>query len=640
MRWAFYIAPMVLGVVSLLDRRYNFTRSYFSGLQIMLAFALGLAISQGRVDYTSYKFSDITFPAKFTSYELTGEIVWAEKHNRRGRLILQTTDMLEEGKTQKPYRVELYTKFASIDILHPGCRVSVKARIARLPSPIIKDGYDPRFAAFFEGKRGRGFLQDIIAHDCASQNETLLHKLDSIRLAFAARLAEKMSTQTSAVAAALTTGIRGAIDKETRNAFRDSGLAHILAISGLHMTLFAGTIYALLRLLGVFLFPHKIIKYDWRKACAIMALLAGFSYLLISGGSIATQRAFIMIGLIFLSAASSRPALSFNNVALAAIIILLWQPQSLFSAGFQMSFAAVIALIWFYRRYGDQLLYSPHQDRKGSLTRLLFTYFIGIALTSLIAGAATGMIAAYHFQRVAVFGLLANILAMPILALIIMPAAVVALLTAGAWDFPLLIMQYGLSLVLDIAYWVSHLPQASLLIQQSPQWVLVVIFLALILITMRQRLSQISAYIMFLAALFALGSKEFSNIHIYGAAYQIAVPSDEGVLKISRNGYETEQFMRAANRPVELCPRNAPCIINHKGQEVWLIQRKENLAAACAKADIIITSLYAAQKKCAVGTLFARQDFTYDETTIISAVENGAGWQLTPASSPVRIWQK
>ena len=157
-----------------------------------------------------------------------------------------------------------------------------------------------------------------------------------------------------AVAAALNTGDRSAIPKELVEAMRDSGLAHLLAISGLHMGLVAATLFFGLR---AFLAMSELLalRYPIKKWAAAVALAGAFGYLLLTGATIPTKSAFLMAGLVLLAVLLDRTAISLRLVAWAAAAILLITPESLLSASFQMSFAAVVALVAVYE-HGQRLV--------------------------------------------------------------------------------------------------------------------------------------------------------------------------------------------------------------------------------------------------------------------------------------------
>lgn len=173
-----------------------------------------------------------------------------------------------------------------------------------------------------------------------------------------------------------------------------------------------------------------------------------------SGGNVPALRSFVMIAVMLVAVLADRRALSMRSFALSAIIILLWQPETLLEAGFQMSFAATAALIWGFNALRERV-------HPKSLSRWVAPFFM-LVVASLIGGLSTGPFAAAHFNRIAVYGLLGNLMAVPVMELLVMPAAAVAALLAplGAAGPPLWVMEQGARWILWVAHWVAALPGA------------------------------------------------------------------------------------------------------------------------------------------------------------------------------------
>ncbi|MGI9463850.1 MAG: ComEC/Rec2 family competence protein, partial [Aestuariivirgaceae bacterium] len=270
----------------------------------------------------------------------------------------------------------------------------------------------------------------------------------------------------AAFAEALITGNRAQIKPRLREQLSIAGLAHVLAISGLHMTLVAGGIFWLVRSL-LALSPAMALHLPIKKLAAIAALIAAAGYLLISGGAVSTQRAFIMLSVMFIAILFDRPAISLRNLAIAATVIVVSAPESVLSAGFQMSFMAVMGLIATYEALRERRSRQPKKAYSRALPQRIWRWItsrvLAIALTTLIASLFTGLPAAYHFNRVAPLGVIANLLALPVVSLLVMPMAVLAtvLMPLGLEGWPLWLMGQGLHWVTGVAHWVTGLPGAS-----------------------------------------------------------------------------------------------------------------------------------------------------------------------------------
>lgn len=340
----------------------------------------------------------------------------------------------------------------------PGDEIETRAMLWPPAEPVAPGAFDFARQAWFRGLGGTGVT---LAAPEILRSEKLggwQVAIASVREVVARHVIAHMAEEEGPVAAALMTGLRHAIDEDVEQDLRDAGLAHILAISGLHMALFAGTLFWLVRA-ALALFPPLAHRYPIKKWAASVALWGALAYLLLSGGSVATQRAFIMAALMFIAVLIDRPAFSLRNVGLAAVIVLLMRPESLLEPGFQMSFAAVTALVAVYQNREMQLLRL--RENATGLTgamRLGAVYMLTLCITSLVAGAATAPFAAFHFNRMAAFGLVGNMAAMPLVGTLIMPSALVAyiLMPLGLEGPALWVMEVGLAGVIWVSEEVSN----------------------------------------------------------------------------------------------------------------------------------------------------------------------------------------
>ncbi len=330
-------------------------------------------------------------------------------------------------------------------------------------------GYDFSFFAWHDGMGGSGFFmgrpeKSQIAH-ALSFGEHFTVAINTMRIAVENRILKAMPNESGKIAIALVTGNKSHIPEKVQESLRKTGLAHILAISGLHMALVTLTVIWGVRLILV-LIPALALRYPIKKWAVCAGFFSATNYLMLSGTGIATQRAWVMISVMLLAVLMDRRAITMRSVAISATIILLLNPQSLLSPGFQMSFAAVTALVAGYeilnkrRKQQAENTFVPVSQSllvKGS--NGLLGYFVGIATTSLIAGTATAFVAAWHFHQVAPFGLMANLLAMPIVSILIMPFVLfsVLLMPYGLEFIPLTSVSIGIKWVLEISTWVEEL---------------------------------------------------------------------------------------------------------------------------------------------------------------------------------------
>lgn len=254
-------------------------------------------------------------------------------------------------------------------------------------------------------------------------------------------------------------------------AYRVSGLAHILSISGLHMAIVAGFVFAVLRG-GLALIPILALRHPIKKWAAAGTLIVSGLYLFLSGADVAAQRSFIMLAVMMLAILADRRALSMRNIAIAALVVLVLTPQAILTAGFQMSFAATLALIAGYEAVAEwrrgRLAIGPPPRR--TLLRIALVFAGGLLLTSILAGLATAPFGAYHFNRTQPLSLVANLAAAIPVTVLVMPAALFAvILMPFGWQGPPLdVMEFGLGVVNEIAAWTTAMTGNSGLVAASP----------------------------------------------------------------------------------------------------------------------------------------------------------------------------
>ena len=310
--------------------------------------------------------------------------------------------------------------------------------------------YDFRRQAWFEGLGAVGYVQGRCRggtlgapHDVTRQAGL---QLGAIRRNLALDVNSAAGPRAGGFAAALVSGDRSFMKAEDAEALRATGLAHLLAISGLHLSIVGGLVFLLVKRTLVLIEPLAL-RVAVQKPAAIVALVACLAYLIISGASVSTQRAFIMAAIVFGAVIFDRAAISLRTFAIAMIAVVLLQPESVVTPGFQMSFAATGALIAAYEIWRD------HRSGKEEVLGPFAFSWASIAVTSLVAGLATMPFALFHFGRASPIGFAANLVAMPVVTFFSAPSAALAFLLApvGLADFGLRLFGYSLELVLAIA---------------------------------------------------------------------------------------------------------------------------------------------------------------------------------------------
>lgn len=331
----------------------------------------------------------------------------------------------------------------------PGQYVGLTGHLSAPNGPVEPDGFDFQRHAWFLKLGAVGYTRTPALEMQPPGGEM---PISTLRHGISRYVSGYLSGDIGGFAAAVTTGDRSAFSQEAIEALRVSNLGHLLAISGLHMGLLAGFLFGFMRL-ALSLWQPLALRIPVKKISALSALAGASCYLLLSGASIATQRAFIMAAVALVAVSLDRRALTLRAVAIAALIVLILRPSSLLSPGFQMSFAATTALV---------AVFSATRSSPDIGLKRWQRSIVALVLSSLVAGLATAPFAAAHFNQWAAYGLLANVSAVPAMGLIVIPGAVLAGMLApfGLDWFGLEVMAIGLRWILFIAHWISGLEGA------------------------------------------------------------------------------------------------------------------------------------------------------------------------------------
>ncbi len=338
--------------------------------------------------------------------------------------------------------------------------VMVSAHLSPPPGPAEPGGFDFQKFAWFLGVGAVGYARAPPVLWDRPKNPTWQMVVSDFRFQVADWMAARMPERTAGIAIAITVGLRHKLDDDVTASLRQANLAHLLAISGLHMGLMTALVFAVVRFLLIL--NMRIALYaPVKQIAAGVALIFGFGYLLLSGQSIATERAFVMASVVFVAIILSRRALTLRALALAAWIVLLLRPEALISPGFQMSFAATLGLICGF----DAL----QRTRLAKMNRVIRWVANAIA-SAAFAGMATAPFAAAHFNLMPHYGVIANFFAIPIMAFVVMPGALATSILGplGGGGLGVFVMDFGLNWILQIAQFVSGLDGAVSLIK-APQ---------------------------------------------------------------------------------------------------------------------------------------------------------------------------
>jgi competence protein ComEC len=481
-----------------------------------------------------------------------------------------------------------------------GAVIAGRARLSPPSGPALPGLHDFAFSAYFDGIGAVGYFyrapQRVAELEVArGWRHAAQRWLFDLRARIGNRIRTTAPGDAGAFAAAIVTDERRAISDETVEALRVSGLAHIVAISGLNMALAAGIFFVGLRTL-LAAFPGFAQAVPVKKLAAAGALAMVTCYYLISGFGVSAQRAYIMMAVMLVAVLLDRPSISLRNVALSALIIIAWSPSEILGPSFQMSFAATAALVagygaWAGRARREQHEPLPFRHPMVTSTVAAWKFLAGIILTSLIGSLSTTMFSVEHFHRIATYGLAANLAAMPIISFMVMPAGLIAMLLMPlGFDGPFIaVMAEGLSWVIAIAKHVAGWG-GDIEIGQPHPWFLplgVTGFLLLTLLRSRLRLSAMP----FLAAalvLFWFGFDRPATSLLASEDGTLVGVSVDGAIAINRTkppDFLYDQWKRARRLPEPI----KPALLADDRSETARIAPRERLpaeAVAAARRDM------------------------------------------------------
>ncbi|MFL5258923.1 MAG: ComEC/Rec2 family competence protein [Hyphomicrobiales bacterium] len=572
-------------------------------VKIGCIFLLGFSLARIRTEIVASP--AITAPTG--EVHLAGIIERIERKSpRSGVVMLRITSLDGAGAPTRPERVRLSVSGSQVSELAPGLPISTRASLAPLPSPAMPGGFDYGRMLWFEGvgATGRAFGQIERSASAPDLRYWPAAALAALRASMNDRIAAVLPPDRAAFAEALITGERASLPRTVIESLQVSGLYHIISISGLHMSLVAGGIFWLVRAF-LALSPTLAIHHPIKKWAAVAALLAGLFYMLLAGAEVATERSYIMIAIMLFAILVDRPALSMRNLAIAALIIVTMFPESALSASLQMSFLAVMGLLALH-----ESLSEAHDRDAPSLpspwlrtARYFWRAFTAMALTTLVAGGLSSIAAVYHFGRLAPYSLLANLLALPVVSLVVMPMALasVLLMPLGLEGLPLHAMNSGITLVLDISDWVSGLPGAAGRLPAIPLLSALFLSAGAVMLCLFKGPLRLVALPAFAAGIAAAPFAAHPDILIERRAANVAIRTDDGMLVPSgarRGKFAVETWLRtdgdsasammAAKRPGWTCSGDECRARIGTRRVLYAHEGKQPVTALSCDTDILI----------------------------------------------------
>lgn len=587
-----------LGAVALWRGEEDRTYLLRAAVALGVVFAAGVGMAWARSEAVG------TVPIeRIGGAELTGRVLdrVEQPAERRVRLVLATREQ-ETGRAIK-VRVNVPLAQDRREFVE-GAVVRLKARLLPPSPPMLPGAYDFARAAWFQGLAATGSAQGKIELVEAAGGEA---PLASLQRRLSEHVRSRLGGSAGTIAAAFASGDRGAILPADDEAMRDSGLTHLLSISGLHVSALIAAAYVVaIKLLA--LWPWLALRVRLPLAAMAIAAFAGVGYTLLTGAEVPTVRSCIGALLVLAALALGREPLSMRMVAVGVIAVLLLWPEALIGPSFQMSFAAVIAIVALHGAEPIRRFLAPREEswiaRGGRRTAMLL-------LTGIVIELALMPIVLFHFHRAGFYGALANVVAIPLVTFVSMPLIALALLldVVAAGGPVWWLAGQSLDMLLAIAHFTAGQPGAVKLMPQMT-WGTFALFVAggLWLALWHGR-ARLLGLVPAAAATGTLLATPIPDILISGDGRHVGI-TEEGrllMLRDTRSAFTRENMIELAgfdgepaplaSWPGALCSRDFCVIALERGGRQWqvLMSRSRNmieeraLAAACERSDIVIS---------------------------------------------------
>jgi len=540
--------------------------------------------------------------------------------------------------------------------LHVGDRILVLANISPPGGPATPGAFDFQRVAWYQQLGAVGYALARAAVIEPGKPDGFMRSIDALRADVVERIMKALPGSEGGVVAALLAGEQSAVDKDIAQAMRDSGLAHILSISGLHIVFVVALVMGLVRY-GIALVPWIALRIDAKKIAAVLALMAALFYTALAGAPVPAQRACAMAGFALLAILLDRTALSLRLVAWSAVIVLAIAPESLAGASFQMSFAAVIALIAAWEAAAG---WRRRLHERADRARHRWVWRLGGAIaaslaTTLIASIATGAFAAYHFNRLSLLGVVANLLGVPLTGFWIMPWGLVAMLLmpVGLERFGLVPMGWGVEGLNAIAKYVGNWPDAATLVPSMPDtslWLITIGGLWFCLWRRRWRLAGLPA----VAIGLLLGPPPTPDLLMSDDGRVLGLRDEKGVVHVAssrtdrfvadtwarRSGQErAKRWLASADEEAAgLGCRTGLCRWRKGPWRIALVSDDRRLAEACANADIVLSTVDAQGRCRGPRLVIDRRDAWRDGSQALWLDEHGVRRETANARRGDRPW--
>ena len=586
--------------------------------------AVGIAALVGGLAATSLRIAWVAAPVldRLRIAEVTGFVEEVDTRASGARMLVRPRTIEGLAPDAMPARIRVTLRGAPR--VAAGDFVRLKARLLPPSRAALPGGYDFARDAFFARLGAIGNVLGAVKAETAPEPAPLSLRahaaIDGTRNALAERIVQILPGPAGAVAVAMVTGKRDRLEEPTKEAIRAAGIFHIITISGVQMTLVAGILFTLLR--GAFALSRTLaLRYPIKRWAAIGALAGAVLYDVGTGSRVGTERALYMTAILLGAAIAGRRAFSMRNLALAALVVVIFEPEALIGASFQLSFAAVAALVavWETRSAVRPDPAARLQPQRGDRLLALLARLRdapGHALFStLCATTATASFMAADFHELSPWVMIGNPLTLLIIELFAVPAALLGTLLAPlgldgpVWHW----LGMGIDFVLWAAGWIGSLPGATIHLPAFAPWALPFLALAVLsAVLWRTPEWRLTAVPLIALGLTGASAGLRHDLYVAPTGDAVALRGADGRLAVVGRRpslFAVEQWLRADadGRPGrEALAAGKPgqgtdearcdplgCRVEGPAGVVALVFDPRAFAEDCARADVVVTPLVA-----------------------------------------------
>ena len=525
-----------------------------------------------------------------------------------------------------------------------GDRVSVRATLYPPPRPAYPGGFDFQRYFYFKqvGAMGFGLPNTLKIEASASDESTFMGWIEKLRYSLTQRIKSSIREPYGVIAAAFITGDTKGIPTQTLEIMRISGVYHLLAVSGMNLVIVSGILFFLARALLAAI-PWVAIRLHTKKWAAGFALIGTYFYLLIAGSPVSAERAYVMVVLILSAIILDRQVTPMRSLMLAAIVILLVQPESLLNASFHLSFCATLGLIAWFELTQDE--YKKRDDESRWHWKIRF-YLEAVLLSSFVAWVSTMPFIMYHFQQISVFSLPANMLCVPLISVVTMPALIAALLLMplGLEGLPMKLVEWTLVWMVDIASWFSSQPAALKSTPPITDMGIILIALGMLWCSIWLKPWRSLGLVLCLLGLLTMFQFKQPDILLGEEGRQVAFRHhDSWVLAKGQKGMQVEQWKEWLGLKEFVMRKNAIGVCDRTGCNlispefsVSVVLQRAILQEECLEAGLVIALLPRAF--CKDSPVINSDDLTRRGAAAIWLTEGGYDIRFVTNSAYKRPW--